>query len=391
MKKPRILLIPSPSSAGSVGSVTKSIGIARSLEKRGCEICFIMGGKLGALISRYGYQVITAPVPLPKRTIQEINNVEDVIQWTGMADPDYVEASVNTQMGAINTFKPDVIFAETDPCAAISVGAAKIPSLMICSWPGHPDFPCNRQSSKKTLPIFNKQFKRFKLPESENAAELLYMRADVKVAPTLPELEPELQNREGIEFTGYILDTGGQEAQLPPRRQDRDNKQIFIYLSVGAIPPDIYIQVIKDTFKDLPYHVLCVCGYHYSLESLPGSTGTIRFERFIPAQAVMRGMSMVIFHGGQDTMLTTLLYGLPSLTIPGQHFEREYNAEQLARLGTSKKLPIYAFRPSRLRHLVEEILDEDNLYIKESQKLQNRLKQYRGTEQCADILLTLNG
>ena len=207
-KKPKILLIPSPANAGSVGSVTKAIGIARSLEKRGSEVCFIMGGKLGDLISRYGHRVITAPVPLPRKTVGEINNVEEVIEWTGMADPGYVEASVNTRMLAINTFKPDAIFAETDPSATIAVGAAKVPSVMICSWPGHPEFPCNQHSSKKTLPVFNKQFKRFKLPGIENAAELLYMRADVKLAPTLPELEPELQKQEGIEFTGYILDTG---------------------------------------------------------------------------------------------------------------------------------------------------------------------------------------
>ena len=68
----------------------------------------------------------------------------------------------------------------------------------------------------------------------------------------------------------------------------------------------------------------------------------IKFERYVPTAAIMDKTVLTIFHGGQDTMLTTLLYGVPSITIPGQHYERDYNSAKLESLGASVKLPVHA-------------------------------------------------
>jgi UDP:flavonoid glycosyltransferase YjiC (YdhE family) len=389
-QEPRVLLLPSPPSSGSVGSVTKMLGVARSLRARGCQVRFVVGGKLAELITRNGFTVAPYPEPRPAATVQPIRNIADVIQWTGMADPDFVEAAVEAEIAAIRDFRPDVVFAETRPSAAISVPALGVPFAVIASWPIHPDFPANRECSEQLLAVFNRQLKRYQLPEIENVAELLCLRGDVKLAPTLPELEPELQVVPGVQFVGYILDVKRDDSQLPAwYRGWHKRPLIFVYLSVGAISPDLYLRIIPAAFEELPFDVLCACGFHYDLKALSQATGNVRFERFIPTQAVIEDACLVIFHGGQDTMLTTLLHGLPSLTIPGQHFERVYNATQLARLGASKMLPVHAFRPRRLQAVVEEVLN--GLQASASRGLSLRFQNYGGTEQCADILLSTAG
>ncbi len=384
----RVMILPSPPNSGSVGSVTKCIGIARLLEKRGVEVCFVMGGQLGDFILEKGYKVYYYPVPIQKGTQQEINSTVDFIEWTGMADKDFIKASIEAELEAIEDFKPDVIFAEARPSTSISAKIAQIPTVMIASWSCHPQHPANKKHKNRHVSNFNEQLTRYNLPEVKNITELLFMRADVKIAPTLPELEPEMQGVEGIEYVGYILDLEYDKTDLPYWYDDWvELPQIFIYLSVSALLPDLYIDVIIDTFKDMPFRVICGCGYHYNLESIPEGLENIKFVRYISTAAIMKDTDLVIFHGGQDTTLTTLCHGVPSITIPGQHFERDYNATILQELGASKKLSVYGFRPNRLKKVVQEVLE--GTYADRSRELQNKLKTYGGTKQCVERLMSL--
>lgn len=97
--------------------------------------------------------------------------------------------------------------------------------------------------------------------------------------------------------------------------------------------------------------------------------------------------ALVIFHGGQDTMLTTMLHGLPSITIPGQHFERDYNCTQLQNLGLTYKLPVQAFRPSRIRKIVETALNDNLAELRGHYR--SKLRTLSGTENCCAALIAL--
>lgn len=389
IRKPRVMILPSPTSTGSIGSMTKSIGIARELVARDCEVCFVIGGELGEFIQKEGFTVYDYPIPKPIGDVRIINSTVEFIEWSGMAEESFVTASVQAEVDAMKLFKPDVVFAEARPSASISTKILGIPSVMIASWPCNPNHPNNALGNGRMIQPFNELLAKHNLPLIENVVELFYTRADIKLAPTIPELEPEMQDIEGIEFAGYILDTESTDEELPDWYADweNDDPQIFIYLSVSALSPEVYIQTVIDTFKDKPYRVVCGCGFHYRLPELPDNLGNIKFERYVPAGPVMRDSSLAIFHGGQDTTLTTLLNGVPSITVPGKHFERDYNATMLEKLGVSKKLPIISFRPSRLLAVVEEMLQGP--YGEMSRQYQKKLQQYGGTKYCVDVLVNL--
>lgn len=389
VRRPKILLMPSPVSSGSVGTTTKALGLARLLKMRGCEVRFVIGGRLAELVARNEFMVEPYPVPTCARTTQPIQNIIDFIQWTGLADADFVEQAVDAEIAAIRSFRPDVIFAEARPSAAIAAAATHVPLATIASWPMHPCFPENQAVTEQPLAAFNRQLQRYKLPEVQHIAELLFLRSDLKISPSLPELEPELQTVPGIQFVGYMLDTSHAESQLPGWfRSWNTALLILVYLSVGAISPELYLRTLPNAFAGMPFQVLCACGFHFGLEegALLPHQGNVRFVDYVPVETIIKDVQLVIFHGGQDTMLTTLLHGLPSITIPGQHFERKYNALQLERLGASRMLPVHAFRARRLRQVTEEVLQGN--YANRSQALARRLESFGGTGQMIELLLS---
>lgn len=383
----RVMLLPSPPSSGSIGSVTKCIGIAEKLEEKNCKVCFVVGGELKKFVEEKGFYAYDYPVPIPKKTMINIQSAVDFIDWTGMADEEFSEAAVKAELEAIKEFKPDVIFAETRLSAAISAEVAGIPTVMIASWPITPDFPQNRMHQGRLEDVYNRILRKYKLPEIENITELFYQRATVKMAPTIPELEPDL-DAEQIKFVGYILDEEDKNQKLPEWYDSwKYEKRVFIYLSVGAFIPDLYMQVILDTFKDSPYGIMCGCGFHYSISSLHSQYDNIKFSRYFPVASIIKDTNAVIFHGGQDTMLTTLINGVPSLTLPGNHFERDYNATNLEKLGVSKKLSITSFRPTKLKAELEKILSQP--YLDKCTEMKEKMKQYGGTDECVRVLCDL--
>ncbi|MFP4976665.1 glycosyltransferase [Paenibacillus sp. CN-4] len=350
----------------------------------------MVGGKLAEFVRTNGFQVFDYPIPLPSGDSGDVRSAADYVEWTGMAEPGFIRQAVEAELKAIQTFQPDAIFAESRPSASISAAVAQIPTLMIASWPSHPAFPANLQypGSAKAIAAFNEVLAEYSQEPVSNLAELLFSRATIQMAPTLPELEPELDALKECDFAGYILDLKVDQASSLQWHPDwQDKPLIFIYLSVSAIPPLIYIEMVKEIFDKQPYRVACLCGFHYELKELPDNTDNIQFHWFIPAAEIMPEASLVIFHGGQDTMLTTMLYGLPSIAIPGQHFERDYNSTQLQNLGLTYKLPVQAFRPSRIRKIVQTALTEDAAELRD--RYMSKLRSLSGTENCCAALISL--
>lgn len=74
----KVLLMPSPPNSGSIGSVTKCIGLAKEIERRGGDVRFVMGGKLENLIRSNGFMVYKSPVPNIDASISSINNAVEL-------------------------------------------------------------------------------------------------------------------------------------------------------------------------------------------------------------------------------------------------------------------------------------------------------------------------
>ena len=383
----RVLLLPSPPNSGSMGSVIKLIGIAKKLRDLGHTVAFVMGGSLVQLIKRENFLVYPYPIPQNKGFVEDIKNAIDFFNWTGMMDMDFFSQAIKDEVQAIRCFKPDVLFSETRLSASISASITGTPLFSIACWPCSPRFSINNIDENHQICEVNKVLKNYGVPAINNVTELVYSRADKKIAPTIPILEPELAEEPDVIFTGYILDLNYDEQSVPDwLKKESDKPLIFVYPSVGALQPHLYSRLLSETFDGSSYRVICACGYHKEIQELPADTPNVRFVRYIPSPMVLERASMVIFHGGQDSMLSNLLYGIPSIAIPGKHFEREYNTANLVKAEAALHLPVYGFRKNRLLKATEEVLHGQ--YREKCKSLSCLLKSYGGTDMCIDMIVS---
>ena len=61
----------------------------------------------------------------------------------------------------------------------------------------------------------------------------------------------------------------------------------------------------------------------------PYSSEGVSFHRYVPAEVLLPFCEWTICHGGQNTIIQSLLNNVPLLIFPGPIFERRYNAQKV--------------------------------------------------------------
>jgi hypothetical protein len=222
----------------------------------------------------------------------------------------------------------------------------------------------------------------------ETAAELTFMRSQLRLAPTLAELEPELAaSGTDVSFIGHTVDRTEEEDVPEDLVGVGDGPVGFVYLSVTGLDPPMYADVLTTAFRGTGTTVVCAVGYHYGAAQLPDGTAEVRFVRYVPAHAVLKRSDFVIFHAGHDTMMSVLYHGIPSLAFPQGSSERLYNAAALERIGAGIWLPFAAFRPRRILKAVHELTS--GRFAPALERFSARLHQAGGCEEAVAKILQL--
>ncbi len=383
----RILMFPTAYAHGTVGMTIRALSIARALRRQGCEVAFVTSSYSASLIARDGFQIFPCPVPTPAGTLEPNRSVIHTITWTGLGNPDIIAGLVQAELAAIETFQPTAAWAELRPSAVISCGGAGVPLAAIANWPIHPAFPPNR-AENPTTETFNRFLRAYGLPPVRSSMELLFMRADLHLAPTLPELEPELADADpDVVFLGHTVDRTAVDRLPDWFGRWAGDRLGFAYLSVSGLQPALYASILSNAFAGTRFRLLCATGYPLSLEVLPADTAEVRFVHYIPALPVIERSRFLIFHAGHDTMMSALYHGVPSIAVPGASAEREYNAARLAECGAGMVLPLAGFRPKRLLALTEQLTAGG--WVEAAARIASRLKAAGGCEEAATRILDL--
>ena len=381
----KVLIMPSPPNSGSLGSTLKFIGLAQNLVEDGWETAFVLGGHVAQLVEAASYRLYYSEPPEYHTKLQNINNYIEFVEWTGMAEEGYLSYALKRGLEIAGEFRPDVIFSQSNPAATILANTLRIPLVLFASTPSTPEFPATEAAGEYLTDHFNPILKRYRQPPIKNVCELVFDRADCVINPSIPELEPGLDRYRQVQFAGSVLNrqSGGDSTALLDRLDGRP--LIFIYTSVGAIPPKLYSEIIARAFGDGEFNVLCSLGFHYEREDIiTDLPENIRFVQYINIEDVMPHCAVVVFHGGQDMMLTSLIHEKPSICIPGKHFERSFNAQQMQRNQLAYWMSIYELRPRKLKRLVQMAMDEidrERLHL-----FSKKITEYHGNQRCVAIL-----
>ena len=191
-----------------------------------------------------------------------------------------------------------------------------------------------------------------------DVAELFFTRSDVKIAPTIAAIEPLLADVPALQYVGHLLYDRLELAPLPQGLLEEAHGKhvVFCYFGAGEIGPKQYVKVIPEAFDGSEFHAIIAVGDHPGVPHLPDPTTNTSWVRFVPGRSLLQCSKVLIFHGGQNTAMASLIHKVPSMVFPGEDFERDFNARGLARLGSSILCTLADFTPSKVLQLSRALL-----------------------------------
>jgi MGT family glycosyltransferase len=373
------------------GLLTQCLALADEAQNNGHTVAFLCEPALRAWPDAEGYTVFPQlPPTLPKQVVPTFFQLADAVLALGLADKDYIRASVNSELRAVRDFRPDILVSNIKLSAPISARIANLPLVSTAMWADHPNFTSplyeNSQASSHVVAVYNHELQEYKQIPIRNVGELSYLRSDLKIAASSPELDPELNQVENLHYVGHLLYKGIEENNVPKWLQEWDpsDPMIYVYLSISDIGPDIYTEVLPQAFDGTRFHVVVSAANHPQGSTLPQATSNVRYVDRIPGLAIMRKSKLVIHHGGTNTAMAAVLAGVPTLMFPGRDAERESTSRNIARVGCGKLLPVSSFTPQGLTRAIEELFTEISLLT--IQDFAARLKQLGGPKRAWELI-----
>jgi len=361
----RGLFLPLITGGVALGTISRCLAIAAELRQAGHEACFLTGGPALHHVAEAAFPVREGPLPIPPGPVRPMHNLADVARFLNLAQRDYVQAALDAELAATDSFRPDVLFSEFKLTASLAAARSGLSLVSTACTPASPRFvsPLFAETPpvdpEATAP-FNRLLTESGAKPVRDVAELFFMRSKLKIVPASPQLEPMLQAEDNLHYVGYLLYDRWERAPLPKGVLEGVSapRLVFVYFCVGEIGPERYLEVLPKAFDGTEFQAVVAVGDHPALRELPPSTANVRYVDFVPGSSILEVCDGLVFHGGQNTAMAALLHGRPSLIIPGCDFERDFNARGIVELGAGLKLTPDEFTPGRVLRAMRELQGE---------------------------------
>ncbi len=116
----RILLIPLAGGVG-LGPLTRCLSVAHEAKMRGHEVLFLCKDTFCEIVRKFGYRTYTAPTPAQYRAPKPPPfRLSDVAIALGWIEESYINSAIEVERQIVRSFRPDVIFTETQFSVPIS-------------------------------------------------------------------------------------------------------------------------------------------------------------------------------------------------------------------------------------------------------------------------------
>jgi UDP:flavonoid glycosyltransferase YjiC (YdhE family) len=372
-----VLFLPYPSASGTWGSVMKLLAVAHECRARGDRAIFHACPPVAEHVASRGFETITFSGAKPKDLASPIDSFYDAYTALGFDDRNFWETLIQSEEEVIERLRPDVMVTHMRPSATISAMRHGIPVASFASWCTDPrslpegDYPLDATARELAW--------RWAGLRVTTMAELVSYRADLQWATSFPLFEPELAGTPGLSYTGHLGPPRDSGTSSTPPVPDR---LVLVYTSSAPWNlPGVY-RALDHAAALADATVWCVtkaAGLEDSLSWRVNLYAYLPFERLLP-QA-----SALIFHGGQSTALASLEHCLPSLVLPGRHYERRYNAARLAELGSGIHGELADLRPSRIANILQRLLHDGGMR-EAARQVRDQATGYGGTAAAVDSL-----
>ncbi len=143
-------------------------------------------------------------------------------------------------------------------------------------------------------------------------------------------------------------------------------------------------RLIAEACKDLDLQLVTSLGGRFDADKFPDLPGSPLVVRYAPQLELLRIATMVITHGGPNTVFEALMEGKPMVAIPLAH-DQPAVAARLARLGIAEVLPVMRLSARKIRRAVTTVLS-DPRYRCTALKMQATLQSLHGLQRAGDVI-----
>ncbi|HSL43461.1 MAG TPA: nucleotide disphospho-sugar-binding domain-containing protein [Anaerolineales bacterium] len=302
---------------------------------------------------------------------RKVCSFEEVLFIVGAIQERFFAEDVLAVRRAIQEFRPDVVYAEFRPAAIVAAKIENVPVAISYSYPARKAYASSPQYSNGVKRFLRQQG----LGDIESVLDI-FEWADLKIVPSCYELEPIDDPK--VVFTGPFT-----TPHISPPTRDRDKNAIVVYMGNGSITYPTQLSVLKRAFQGGTYQI-----YIASYQANPADENNIHVARRFDFKSIFPYAAAFINHGGQNSILSGIMSGIPQLIFPGNVFERQYNAHSIEKLGIGIGYSDAQFQPSTLIQAVEEIRNNRS-YIENICRLQSRLESLGGVDHAIQSISNL--
>jgi zeaxanthin glucosyltransferase len=167
---------------------------------------------------------------------------------------------------------------------------------------------------------------------------------------------------------------------------DRLDGRPIIYASLGTTrnAQAFVLRLIAEACQDLDLQLVMSLGGRFDPEMFLDLPGNPVVTKFAPQLELLRLATIVITHGGANSVFEALMEGKPMVAIP-LALDQPAVATRLARLGIAEVLPVMRLSARKIHRAVTKVLNDPS-YRDAAVKMQAELHSLRGSERAAEVI-----
>jgi zeaxanthin glucosyltransferase len=230
----------------------------------------------------------------------------------------------------------------------------------------------------------NRQRRTWGLPLARNFDSLFSGLTQVAQLPAALELPGRLLPPH-VHHTGPWTDAAGRApVDFPWSRLDRGRP--LVYASMGTLQNGVLrtFQMIAEACAGLDLQLVISLGGGQDpalLGDLPGDPVVVGYA---PQLELIRRSALTISHGGLNTALESLAWGVPLVVLPVAYDQPGVGA-RVEWSGVGRSIPVGQLTVARLRDAVSAVLDEP-AYRERAGVLQSSIEAADGLNRAADLI-----
>ncbi|CAG2174445.1 unnamed protein product [Oppiella nova] len=183
----------------------------------------------------------------------------------------------------------------------------------------------------------------------------------------------------------YFKRTGDEETfELPDKLKSRSGKLIYLSLgSMGGANVPLMKRLVSILAKSEHRFIISKGVKHNEYELADNMWG----ERTVPQVKVLSIVSLIITHGGNNTVTETMYFGKPMLVLP-LFYDQYDNAQRIDEKGFGIRLNPYECTDEQLLSAIDRLLDDRKLAQKLA-KVSHRIRTEKSIEKLTQLVESL--